>query len=54
MVIKEEALDCFCLVDKIKELYENKDQYIEKMNDSGQTDAIPMIMELINEAAGSK
>ncbi len=51
IVIKEEALDCFCLIDKIKELYQNKSQYIDKMNKSGQTDAIPMIMKLINEAA---
>lgn len=51
IVIKEEALDFFCLVDKIKELYQNKSQYIEKMNESGQTDAIPKIMDLINEAA---
>ena len=52
IVIKEEALDCFCLIDKIEELFENKQRYIETMNTSGQINAIPKIMELINEAAG--
>jgi len=51
MVIKEEALDCFSLVEAIQKLYQTKNDYIEKMNESGQTDAIPKIMELINEAA---
>ena len=51
IVIREEALDCFSLVDTIQELYQNKKDYIDKMNESGQTDAIPKIMELINEAA---
>ncbi len=51
IVIREEALDCFSLVDKINELYDTKDAYISKMKESGQTDAIPKIMELINEAA---
>lgn len=52
IVIKEEALDCFCLIDKIEELYQNKERYVETMNTSGQISAIPKIMELINEAAG--
>ena len=52
IVIREEALDCSVLVDKVHELYEQKNNYIEKMNESGRTDAIPMIMNLINEAAG--
>lgn len=51
IVIKEESLDCFCLIDKIEELYQNKQRYIETMNTSGQINAIPKIMELINEAA---
>lgn len=51
IVIREEALDCFCLVEKIRELYQNKQNYIETMNKSGQINAIPKIMELINEAA---
>jgi tagatose-1,6-bisphosphate aldolase len=45
-------LDCSVLVDKVHELYEQKNDYIEKMNESGRTDAIPMILNLINEAAG--
>ena len=52
IVIREEALDCFCLIDKIEELYQNKERYVETMNTSGQISAIPKIMELINEAAG--
>ena len=51
IVIREEALDCFCLMDKIQELFENKERYIDTMNNSGQINAIPKIMELINEAA---
>lgn len=51
IVIREEALDCFSLIDKIEELYQNKQRYIETMNESGQINAIPRIMELINEAA---
>lgn len=51
IVIREEALDCFSLIDKIEELYQNKQRYIETMNESGQINAIPKIMELINEAA---
>lgn len=51
IVIREESLDCFCLIDKIEELYQNKQRYIETMNTSGQINAIPKIMELINEAA---
>lgn len=53
IVIREEALDCFSLVEKINELYDTKETYISKMNESGQTDAIPKIMELINEAANN-
>jgi len=53
IVIREEALDCSILVDKVHELYEQKNNYIETMNKSGRTDAIPMIMGLINEAAGN-
>lgn len=54
IVIREEALDCFSLVDKINELYDTKETYISKMNESGQTDAIPKIMELIKEAANNQ
>lgn len=50
-VIREEALDCFCLVDRIREVYQNRQQYIETMNASGQINAIPKIMKLINDAA---
>lgn len=53
VVLREEALDCFSLVDTIHELYQSKKEYIDKMKESGQTDAIPKIMELINEAAGN-
>ena len=54
IVIREEALDCFSLVEKINELYDTKETYISKMNESGQTDAIPKIMELINDAANNQ
>lgn len=50
-VIREEALDCFCLVDKVREVYQNRQQYIDTMDNSGQINAIPKIMNLINDAA---
>lgn len=49
VVIREEALDCSVLVDKVREVYEQKHLYLEKMNESGRTDAIPMIINLLNE-----
>jgi len=51
IVIKEEALDCTYLVDKVQELYMNRNQYVENMNNSGQLNPIPKIMDLIEEYA---
>ena len=50
IVIREESLDCFYLVDKIHELYCNRKQYIENMSNSGQLNSIKTIVSLLNEA----
>jgi len=52
VVIREEMLDCSILVEKIHEVFSQRNEYITKMSESGRADAIPMIMNLINEAAG--
>ncbi len=51
LVLKEEKLTPESLVKSLKELYQNKDQYIEAMSKGSQSSAIDMIMELINAAA---
>lgn len=40
------------LVEKVVQLYEDRDRYIEAMRGSGQTNAIPVIMELLREVSG--
>ena len=40
------------LVEKVNELYENRQKYFDAMDKSGQMDSIPTIMELIKKAAG--
>lgn len=52
IVLHEDDLTTKLLVDKVHELYENRQKYYEAMDNSGQMDSIPKIMELINEAAG--
>ncbi|MCR5510744.1 MAG: undecaprenyldiphospho-muramoylpentapeptide beta-N-acetylglucosaminyltransferase [Lachnospiraceae bacterium] len=47
MVINEEDMTSKLLISKIRELYENKDKYIEAMSESKQRDAISAIMDLI-------
>ena len=47
-VLLEEDLSDDSLLDAINELYENRDKYIGAMGISTQNDAIPIIMELIN------
>ena len=38
------------LVEKVNALYDNRDKYITAMEASGQTDSIPVIMDLLREA----
>lgn len=52
IVIREEELDCSYLVDKIHELYANKQQYINNMNSSGQLNPITTIVKLLDECCG--
>ena len=49
MVVREDYIDCDILTEKIKELYENRQIYIDKMCESNQINSIPTIMELIKE-----
>lgn len=54
IVIKEDELTTQLLVDKVHELYTNKNHYTDTMKKSGQLDSISTIMELINEAAAQE
>ncbi len=49
MVLKEEKLTPQSLVQSLKELYRDKDKYIEAMSKSTQSSAIDRIMELIGK-----
>lgn len=51
MVIDEDDLTTDLLVDKVHELYFNRQNYIDTMNRSGQMDSIASILKLINDAA---
>jgi UDP-N-acetylglucosamine--N-acetylmuramyl-(pentapeptide) pyrophosphoryl-undecaprenol N-acetylglucosamine transferase len=51
MVIYEEELDTDTLLDKVHELFFNKQRYIDVMSKSGMHDSINTIMKLIDEAA---
>ena len=53
IVLHEDDLTTTLLVDKVDELYENRQNYLDAMENSGQMDSIPAIMELIKEAAGN-
>ena len=52
IVLHEDDLTTALLVDKVNELYENRQNYFDAMEQSGQMDSIPKIMELIQNAAG--
>ncbi len=49
MVVREDYIDCDILVDKINELYQNRQIYIDKMCESNQLNSISTIIELIKE-----
>lgn len=51
IVIQEENLDEDSLVESLQELYNNKDAYVEKMEQSSQYNAINSIIKLIEEVA---
>jgi len=52
IVLHEDDLTTALLVDKVNELYENRQNYFDAMEQSGQMDSIPTIMELIQKEAG--
>ena len=49
MTVREDFIDCDILTDKIKELYKNRQVYINKMCESNQMNSIPTIVNLIKE-----
>ena len=49
MVVREDFTDCDILTEKIYELYENRQMYIDKMSESGQMNSIETIVNLIKE-----
>lgn len=49
MVLREDFTDCDILTEKIYELYENRQMYIDKMSQSGQMNSIDTIVNLIKE-----
>lgn len=51
VVIDEDILTDDMLYDAVNDLYENRQKYIDKMSESKQSNAIPVIMELIKEYA---
>lgn len=51
IVVDEEVLTTKLLVDKVQELYFNRQTYADTMSKSGQMDSIATIMNLINDAA---
>ncbi len=53
IVINEDSLTTNLLVNKVRELYENRAEYMNTMSGSGQIDSIPQIMKLIEEAAAN-
>jgi UDP-N-acetylglucosamine--N-acetylmuramyl-(pentapeptide) pyrophosphoryl-undecaprenol N-acetylglucosamine transferase len=51
IVINEDDLSTNLLIEKVHELFANRQSYIDAMSKSSQMDAIPKIMQLIEEAA---
>ena len=49
MTVREDFIDCDILTDKIKELYEKRQTYIDKMCESNQMNSISTIVNLIKE-----
>ncbi|MBP3352400.1 MAG: undecaprenyldiphospho-muramoylpentapeptide beta-N-acetylglucosaminyltransferase [Lachnospiraceae bacterium] len=52
IVLHEDDMTTALLVEKVNELYENRQKYFDAMDKSGQMDSIPTIMGLISKAAG--
>lgn len=48
-VIEEEELDDMILVNSVNEVYENREQYIQKMSESSQINAVDKITKLLDE-----
>lgn len=52
MVLHEDDMTTALLVEKVNELYDNRQRFQDAMEQSGQMDSIPTIMNLIKKAAG--
>ena len=50
MVVDQDDLTDELLVEKVHELYRNRDRFAQAMADSSQLDSIRTIMKLIDEA----
>ncbi len=53
-VLEEERLSADKLYEAVTQLYENRGQYIQKMKKSSQSDAVSMIVGMLNELAQKK
>lgn len=53
-VLEEERLSADKLYEAVTQLYENRNQYIQKMKKSSQSDAVSMIVGMLNELAQKK
>jgi UDP-N-acetylglucosamine--N-acetylmuramyl-(pentapeptide) pyrophosphoryl-undecaprenol N-acetylglucosamine transferase len=53
-VLEEEQLSATTLYEAVTNLYKNRNQYIEKMQESNQSDAVSMIVDMLSELANKK
>lgn len=49
MVLNEEDMDNYSITERIRELYKNREQYIENMNKGSERNSIDIIIDLIEE-----
>ena len=49
VVCKEDELTTAILIDEIDKLYKNRQQYIDKMRENSESDAIKTIVDIIEE-----
>jgi UDP-N-acetylglucosamine--N-acetylmuramyl-(pentapeptide) pyrophosphoryl-undecaprenol N-acetylglucosamine transferase len=53
-VLEEEQLSATTLYEAVTNLYKNRNQYIEKMQESNQSDAVSIIVDMLSELANKK
>jgi len=52
-VMEEEEVNDDSLLAAVRELYRDRQRYIDAMHAAGQTDAVSMILDLLDEACGN-